>query len=194
MRITVCTPVHGMENGEYFLKRLIASLDKQTFRDFEHVITRDGKMAENTNSAIKQAKGDIIKILYMDDYFYNPDALQNLSNEFNGGWFASGCVHDNGVEVGGPHIPKNLPDNVTNTIGSPSVVAFENNDPLLFDENLSWMLDIELYSRLYERYGEPTLIDSLDVAIGLHRGQTTHILSEKEKQDEVIYVQNHGTN
>ncbi len=189
-RISVCVPTHDMLNGEYFLQRLKDSLDEQTFKDFELIITTKGKMAENTNSAIRQAKGEIIKILFMDD-FLRPDALQNLSDNFTGGWYASGCEHTmDDTEFFNPHVPTyELPRSLdTNTIGSPSVVAFENKDPELFDENLSWMLDVELYGRLYKRYGAPTLVPTMDVVIGIHAGQMTHILTAEEKHAEEYYL------
>lgn len=179
-----------MENGGVFLKRLTKSLADQTFQDFELVVTEQGKMAENTNRAIKRAKGDIIKLLYMDDYLFHETALANLSDNFVGGWLASGCVHDDGHATGNPHLPTYElgKSEKINTIGSPSVVAFENKDPLLFDENLSWMLDVELYGRLYKRYGMPTLLNSLDIVIGLHGGQMTNIISDAEKGAEERYL------
>lgn len=190
MRISICTPTHNMANKEFFLKRLQDSLEKQTFTDFEWVVTEDGRMAENTNSAIKKAKGEIVKILYMDDYLYDKNALQHIHDEFTGGWIASGCIHDNGQFATNPHFPKWNEDVRTgaNTIGSPSVVAFDNKDPLLFDENLSWLLDCELYVRLFDRYGEPTLLNYIDVGIGIHDGQMTNILTEKEKWAEHEYI------
>lgn len=191
MRISVCVPTHDMKNGGYFLRRLQNSLINQTFRDYELIVTTDGKMAENTNSAIKKAKGDIIKILFTDDYLYSPDALKHIDEQFTGGWMASGCVHTfDGDNVFNAHFPSYTEDirKGVNTIGSPSVIAFANDDPLLFDENLSWLLDCDLYVRLYERYGPPTIIDSLDVAIGLGEHQTTHIMTEKEKLQEHSYL------
>lgn len=189
-KISIVTPVHNMENRDSFMKRLEDSLAKQTFQDFELVVTEDGLMAENTNSAIKKAKGEIIKILYMDDYLYSPYALEHIVNEFKGGWMATGCVHDNGEEIGNPHLAVWNKDVASgaNTIGSPSVIAFENNNPLLFDEKLSWLLDCELYGRLFDRYGEPQILNHLDVAIGLHQGQTTHLMSDEDKQKEHEYL------
>lgn len=189
-RISVAIPTHDMENGEFFLNRLLDSLEKQTFRDFEIVITNEGKMAENSNAAIKQCMGEIVKILYMDDYLM-PDALQHLNDTFTGGWYASGCIHtQNGKTFFNSHYPSYNPDirAGNNTIGSPSVIAFENSDPLLFDENLSWLLDCDLYGRLYERYGEPTLNESIDVVIGVGPHQMTNILSDTEKQAEFTYL------
>lgn len=189
-KISIALPTHDMKNGEFFLKRLQDSLDKQTFRDFEVVITKDGRMAENTNSAIKKCTGEIIKILYMDDYLINPNALQNLADNFNGGWYASGCIQDDGTQLMNEHMPSwsNDMKQGANTIGSPSVIAFENNDPLLFDENLSWLLDCELYDRLHKRYGEPTYQNTVDVAIGVGDHQMTNILTGEEKRAEHIYV------
>lgn len=190
-RISVCVPIHNMQNGEFFLKRLMASLDRQTFRDFEVVVTEEGRMAENTNAAIKKAKGEIIKILYMDDFLWTDNALQHVSDKFEGGWMASGCVHtEDGYHFFNPHYPSYNHDITKgdNTIGSPSVVAFANDNPLLFDENMSWLLDVDLYGRLYQRYGEPTIIDYLDVGIGIHPGQMTNLLTEDEKRSEHDYL------
>lgn len=192
-KLSICVPVHNMQNGGAFLKRLTNSLAKQTFQDFELVVTEQGRMAENTNAAIKRAKGEIIKLLYMDDFLYSEDALKHVVENFKGGWMASGCVHTtDGNSFFNPHYPAWNHDITqgVNTIGSPSVVAFENDNPLLFDENLSWLLDCELYGRLYERYGEPTIIPYLDIGLGIGDHQMTRILTDEEKQKEHDYVNN----
>lgn len=188
-RISICVPTHDIPERGFFMNRLMSSLESQTFQDFEVVITEEGKMAHNTNEAIKRANGEIVKILFMDDYLYSPYALQHIHEEFSGGWLASGCIQDDGT-VHNPHSPYYNDDILSgrNTIGSPSVVAFENNDPLLFDENLSWLLDCELYHRLYQRYGQPTILDYLDVAIGVGAHQTTNTMSDEEKMREHNYI------
>lgn len=192
-KISIVTPVHNMANREKFEKRLYASILDQSFKNWEHIVTEEGKMAENTNAGIKKATGDIIKILFLDDFFHSPDALQHIADEFDGGWLATGCVHtEDGVEFYNAHFPEWNDDMATgnNTIGSPSVVAFENDNPLLFDESLSYMLDCDLYVRLYERYGLPTLLPYLDVAIGLGAHQTTNLMPNEEKLKEQQYVAN----
>ncbi len=179
-----------MENGAFFLWRNINSIMAQSYKDYEIVITKEGKMAENTNAGIEKATGGIIKILYLDDYFSHVDSLQEIVDNFNGGWLVTGCKHDNGTEIAHYHQPsyEGIPDG-RNTIGSPSVLAFANKFPLdLFNINMSWMLDLELYRRLYKRYGAPTILDTPNVTIGLHKGQTTHLLTDEQKESEKQYL------
>ena len=192
MKVSVCLPVHPMADRNYFFKRVMDSIERQTFKDYEVVITEEGKMAKNTNAAIKKAKGDIIKILYMDDYFAHDQALQTIVDNFKGGWLATGCIHNDRKRLLNPHFPswsEGIKQGV-NTIGSPSVVAFENDNPLLFDENLSWLLDCELYTRLYKRYGQPAIFNDVNVVIGIGEHQMTHILTDEEKKKEVEYMLN----
>lgn len=190
-RITVAVPFHWMENWQFFLTRCLESIEKQTYKDYEVVLVKYSNMPTTSNRAIQSATGDIVKVLYMDDYLFSPEALEHLANSFKGGWAMSGCVHDNG-EIRDVHYPRWNDDIKTgaNTLGSPSLLAFENDDPLMFDEKLSWLLDCDLYHRLHERYGEPTLINYPDVAIGIHNGQMTNILTREQKQQEGVYVAN----
>lgn len=190
-KVSVVVPFHWMENWSFFLERCLSSIEFQTYTNYEVVLINHSTMPVTSNRVIQSAKGDIIKVLYMDDYLANEDALQNLVDNFEGGWAVSGCVHDKGFGLYNPHVPK-WNDNIrtgANTIGSPSVLAFENKDPLLFDEELSWLLDCDLYHRLYERYGAPTVIGSIDVVIGIHDGQMTNILTDDDKQEEADYLE-----
>jgi len=162
-----------------------------TFKDYEIILTKKGGMAENTNEGIKRARGEIVKILYLDDYLTHERALQEIVNNFSYGWLVTGCNHDLGDgEKFNPHFPKFSPMDADNFIGSPSVLAFENKDPLLFDEKMTWLLDFDLYKRLYERYGPPTILNSLNVTIGLGGHQMTNILSDEEKLQERSYLNN----
>ena len=189
--ISVCIPYYdGMKDGAFFLKRAIDSVMTQTYRDYEIVLTKQGKMAANTNAGIKRARGKIIKILYQDDYLAHPNALKLIVDNFKGGWLATGCEHDDGISRGGKHYAAWSEHMLSgdNTIGSPSVVAFENKNPLLFDENLSYALDCELYTRLFQRYGKPAIIQDINVVIGLHSGQVSNLMTIEEKRNEFSYV------
>lgn len=172
------------------MTRCLKSIELQTFKDYEILLTKNGAMAENTNSAIKRATGDIIKILYLDDYLAHPDSLKNIAENFKGGWLVTGCIHDYGDgKLINPHLARF--DGILehrNTIGSPSVVALENKDPILFDENMTWVLDLDYYKRLLERYGQPTILDTHDIAIGCGGHQVTHIMPEINKREEENYL------
>ncbi len=190
-KISVAVPVYDMPNGDFFMKRLIKSLEEQTFKDFELVITQEGKMAENTNAAIKKSKGELIKILYMDDYLAHPNALQVIVDNFAGRWMVTGCNHDNGEFVYNTHIPywNDLIHTGANTIGSPSVMTIKNEDPLLFDEEMTWLLDCDYYRRMYERFGQPYFLDDINVTIGVGEHQMTNLMGEDIKINEHRYMQ-----
>ncbi len=185
-KISIVLPIHNMKNGEFFLWRAINSIMDQTFKDYEIIITREGSMPINTNAGIKKAKGQLIKILYLDDWFAHPNALQDIVDnfEFDDEWMITGCDTN-------PH-PYWTEDIETgnNKLGSPSCLTFRNRDVELFDERLSWLLDAELYKRLYKKHGEPKILDSINVNIGIHDGQQTNLMSDDYKLSEHKYVKN----
>ena len=189
--LSIVVPIHQIPNRDFFLGRLQDSLEMQSFRDFEVVITENGRMAENTNSGIRKAKGDLIKVLFMDDYLSHEDSLQTIVNNFalEDHWLVTGCIHDDGKMVGMPHVPttEGLKDNV-NTIGSPSTLTFRNEKPLFFDEKMSWMLDVDYYKRMLALYGEPVILSDLNVIIGIHKNQMSNILTDEEKLAEELYI------
>src|SRR3990167_6760778 len=82
-RVSILVPYHDMKNAEFFLKRNIDSIMSQTFTDYEIVLTKDGSMAENTNAGIKRARGELIKIMYLDDYFLHQLSLQQIVEAFD---------------------------------------------------------------------------------------------------------------
>jgi hypothetical protein len=150
-------------------------------------------MAHNTNEAIKLARGEIIKILYMDDFLAHKNALNEIVEAMDKDkryWLATACEHTKGEGRYSKHIPKFVDDIHTghNTIGSPSVIAFRIKDPLLFDENMTWLLDCDLYKRLYERNGVPIIITHTGVMIGVGAHQVTNILKDEDKWREEDYM------
>lgn len=216
MKITVAIPVHQMESWELFLGRSLLALSKQTYKDFDVLISdnsEDNKiekfvstyggdidyvkcetlgMASNTNSAIRNADGEFIKLLYMDDYLAHENALAEIVLHVdNSDWLVTGCEHDNGDGIGfKPHFPK-YNNNIhlgKNTIGSPSVLTIRNDSPLLFDEYMTWLLDCDYYKRMYDEFGEPRILNTVNVVIGVGDHQVTHLLSDYVKQDELNYM------
>lgn len=196
-RFSICIPYHDTPRTAFFLSRLLHSLSEQTFTDYEIVLTKEGKMAENTNAAMRKAKGELIKILYMDDYLAHPDALKIISDSFENKdmWLATGCLHqrEDGINYEDPHsahYPEYTQDISTgnNRIGSPSVITLRRKGMLFFDEHLSFLLDCELYNRYYATYGEPKLVNDLGIVIGIHDGQVSNLMSPREKLQELNYV------
>ncbi len=217
MKISVAIPTHDMARKVVFLKRSLDALWTQTEQDFEIIVSdnsdddelkklcewyqggikyfRNPKkgMAQNTNAAIDACSGDLIKILYLDDFLAHDKALEQIWQNFEGGWLVTGCLHSpdlNGHYRLNPHYPRYSPQVQfgQNTIGSPSVLTIENKDPLHFDEEMTWLLDCDYYQRLRERYGEPAILDDLNVVIGLGEHQATFLLSDELKMREHEYL------
>ncbi len=194
--------------------RNLDMLKKQTLKDFEIIVTDNSEnntvknlcenplyqslhikyfknprkgIAVNTNEAIKRAGGKFIKILYMDDYLANENSLQDIIDNFKGNWLVTGCGHDKGDgKIKNIHFPK-YNKNIylgKNTIGSPSVITIKNEGLLLFDEDLTWLLDCDYYKRLYDKYGEPEILNKINVVIGLGKHQMTNLLGYKTKWKE----------
>lgn len=196
-----------MDNAQYFLERNLKSIYIQEFDDYEIVISDDSDtdelkvwlstldmpiryvrnkgakgMANNTNNAINHASGDLIKILYQDDYFWSSRSLEKIVEHFTPTttWLATGCTHTmDGQSFFNDHKP--YYSESENTIGSPSVITFKREVRERFDPNFHWVLDLSFYKDLYRRYGKPKIYDAVNVVIGVHLGQKTHLLSDERK-------------
>ena len=218
IKISVCIPTYEMRGeATRVLTRSFDVLKRQTFKDFEVVISDNSEndviknlcespeykslninyfknpikgLAQNTNEAIKNAKGEIIKILYMDDYLADENALERIKDNFDGYWLVTGCEHDDGAKRYNPHYPRYNKKMYRgkNTIGAPSVLAIKNESPLFFDENMTWLLDCDYYQRMYDEYGEPTVLNEINVVIGTGKHQVTNILSNSAKKKEYHYM------
>ena len=197
-KVSIVVPIHaGMKNGDFFLWRLTQSIMSQTFKDYEIVIVQEGKMAENTNAGIKKSNGELIKILYLDDYFAHDNALQVIVDNFtsNTQWLATGCLHQRHASgyfetPHSPHLPEYTKDihGGNNRIGSPSVLTLRNGG-LLFDEYLSFLLDCDLYRRYYDTYGPPRIVNDLNVVIGIGPHQTSSTMLDGDKLKEFEYME-----
>ena len=218
IKLSVCIPTYEMRGeAKKVLIRSFDMLKKQTFKDFEVVVSDNSEddvvknlcaspeykmlninyfknprkgLAQNSNEAIKNAKGEIIKILYMDDYLVNENSLQKILDNFKDHWLITACEHDNGVRRYNPHYPKynSQIHRGKNTIGSPSVLSIKNENPLLFDENMTWLLDCDYYKRMHDKYGEPNVLNEINVVIGISEHQITNILSNSAKRKEHYYM------
>ena len=214
-KMSVCIPTSDMLDKDYFFRRCLDSLWNQSFQDFEIVVCDNSEddvivkicdwyktgityyrnpikgMAQNTNETIRQAKGELIKILYMDDFMAHNNALEKIIKRFDGHWLVSGCTHTiDGKDFFKSHIPRYSQDIQlgNNTIGSPSVLTIKNGNPLLFDEKMTWLLDCDYYKRMYDLYGEPVILKDINVIMGIHKGQATNTIGEQRKLLEHEYL------
>jgi hypothetical protein len=181
--ISVCIPYYPMKNAVPLLRRCLESIEMQSYKDYEVVITQEGTMPENTNASMKKCRGDIIKILYMDDFFAHPDVLQIIADSFTEEWMIMGC--DNNPK---PYWTDDIHLG-NNRLGSPSTLVLKNHGyPFLFDENLTWLLDCDYYKRLHRIYGPPQIIEGEHIIMGIGDHQMTHILSDEKKLEEYLYM------
>lgn len=194
LKISIIIPTANVE-GRKFLPRCLKSIEEQTYKNYEILVIDGGKVAQNLNAGIKKATGDIIKILCHDDYFNGSFSLEEIAHTWKGGWLVSGCIHDQGDgRLVADHYP-GWNDHIHkgyNTIGGLSVLAFENKNPLLFND-LEWMIDVDFYKRAYIKYGLPRFLVTMNVAIGYGSHQATNHISKEQKDKEVeLMLQTYG--
>ena len=154
-----------------------------------------GSSSANLNVALQHCTGDLIKIIFQDDYLLESNSLSTLVTCFNGGdsqWLATACGHSNDrINVFNPHLPKynDLIAYGTNTISSPSVIMIKNQDLEFFDENLIWLMDCEYYKRMYDKFGLPIICNYITVINFMHANQVSNTLATTQvKEDELAYV------
>lgn len=192
-KISVALPYHQTPNTAHYLSRLLKTLSKQTLTNYELVITGDGQFAENHNSAIKKSTGEIVQMMQMDDYFTTDNSLQIIADAFDANpdkaWAISACMHYTEGREGNLHQPEWTDDIYTgnNRLGSVSTLAMRRDKALLFEEPLTWLVDTDLYYRLYLKYGEPIYIPTPTVSIDTRLDRLTHTIPNDQKLEEINY-------
>jgi glycosyltransferase involved in cell wall biosynthesis len=213
--------------GEFFLNRLFDSLKEQTCQDLEVVVsdhstddeikkycqrpdypfqvkyirnTEDiGNSPANTNNAIENSCGHLIKILFQDDLLCHPQALEFMQRGLlnsTSSWTVCGSKdiilkenrkQSQRVPVWHPNLLKGH-----NTIGSPSIVAIKKSVEVRFDPELTFLMDCEFYHHMADQYGPPLIIPDIVVTNTIHGGQISNKFvtdpNFKSKQaEEVAY-------
>jgi glycosyltransferase involved in cell wall biosynthesis len=154
-----------------------------------------GSSSANLNNAIINCKGQIIKILMQDEFLYDNLSIEKIVSIFTNNkdvfWLVSGCIYGpSEFDVRGSMCPTYSNDIIkgVNTIGSPSMLTIKNEDLEFFDENLLWVMDCEYYKRMFDKFGEPIIIDEHQIFVAQHKDQVTSILTEDIKKAEVDYL------
>lgn len=151
-------------------------------------------MSKNTNFAIQKSNGKYIKILYQDDFLYSRHSLSDIaketSNDFD--WLVTACEHSNdGETFYRSFYPKYHHDIHlgNNTISSPSVLTIKNReDKLFFDENITWLMDVDYYKMCYKKYGNPCILNTINVVNRTAASQTSSSISQEQIQAETRYT------
>jgi glycosyltransferase involved in cell wall biosynthesis len=219
-KISICIPTYEMKGkGVEYLEYSFNILYSQTYSNFEIVISdhsqsndiellcekysqvmrinyiknknKRGNSSANINNAIKNAKEDIIKILFQDDFLYDEYSLEKQLECFKENWMVTACCHYNEKEIYKPFYPK-YHDAIQygeNTISSPSVLMFKNKNILEFDEDLFWLMDVDYYKRMYDKFGFPAICNYITVVNREHKNQVSNTLATEEiKQKELNYI------
>lgn len=127
MKLSIVIPTtelnysNGESMGVYMLRFLLDSIQKQTYTDYEIVISDHspssiikmecenwghlnlkyyknnngvGSAAKNLNFGISKCRGEYIKTIFQDDYFHSSDALKMMMDNIGDrGWGAVGTYH-----------------------------------------------------------------------------------------------------
>lgn len=197
--------------GYKFLEDLFERLKKQSIKDFDVVISDQsnneevyksckkyadelkikyirnfygrGKAAVNANVAIESASGEIIKLIYQDDFFITDSALEKILKCYettNAGWVINSFNHSHDrINFSGETSVYYTNQIILgkNTIGNPSNYSVLNKNKQYMDENLLYIVDCEMYFKTFLSCGEPGIVNE-PIVCAMH-----HELSVEEKPE-----------
>jgi hypothetical protein len=153
-----------------------------------------GNSSSNINNAILNSEGELVKILFQDDFFFHSESLLDIVNSFQKNeinWLVTACCHSlDGQNFERYYYPKYTEDIMegNNLISSPSVLSFLKSDnPILFDEKLVWLMDCDIYKRLYLRHGDPFYLNVINVVNRTWEGQFNNHIPWERKRWEIQY-------
>ena len=150
-----------------------------------------GNPSINTNNAIDNCSGEIIKIFQQDDFFYDTQALEKMYRAMSNSshkWFACGATHtrDDGYSFFNPMLPrwddKLILEPGYNFIGGVSVTSIKQEVKTRYDPNLRMLLDVDFYYKNMLDYGMPILYQ--DVLI-CNRVRDTDTLMAEVSDEEI---------
>ena len=146
--------------------------------EYRRCETKLGNISHATNQALAMATGEIKKIMFSDDFILTDNLTEELDKAFTPDvqWCVSGFAHT--VDDGKTHYNPKLPvynDRLlegVNTLSSPSILALRGDLDIQFDENLTMLMDCDMYYRLYKYHGEPAVLQDYHISNREHAYQT----------------------
>lgn len=197
--------------------RLLRSIDRQTFRDFEVIISDQsaddsvarlvaslnlgfsmkivanssdrGYARRNLNFAFRHASGEYLKPMDMDDFFSTPDSLALIAQEIR-------VLGPAWAVVGFDHVstfhdkPVNpTKPSLSGTLGSPSALVIKNLPfrPIVFHDHLMMINDHSLHQDLLLQYGKPVIVENCFVTIGTGPGRISDFVETERLILEAQY-------
>jgi glycosyltransferase involved in cell wall biosynthesis len=221
-RLSICIPTYRQID---YLRETLRSVQAQTFDDYELIISDDtpddsvSRLVElfnfgyrlryhrnskalgspqNWNEAVRQAKGDYIKLLHHDDRLANPDALgafvrmldEHPESNFA---FSASLVENVTSKKSRIHCPTAaqlariavVPEEVFfgNIIGAPSATIYRNRLGIEYDQRMKWLVDIDFYIRVLQQ--NPSFIFSQEALVVTTSGANHQITNTSENNAEV---------
>lgn len=208
--ISICIPAYKRID---YIRRLLDSIDRQSFRDFEVIITDDSPdtalqtlcetcssnypltyyrnrsplgTPENWNEAIRRSNGQWIKMMHDDDWFSDEHSLEYFARAVADNpeaGFIFSAYRNVQIEGGGAEdifvrsaryrslLKKRVILFSGNIIGPPSVVLHRRS-PLLYDNKIKWLVDVDFYIRFLET-NRPVYINRILINVGMGDQQVT---------------------
>ena len=203
MKMSIAIPAYEYNGrGVLYLSDLFRSIKSQTLKDVEvivsdhskddkiqqfcddnifdldicHIRTEQGRgnAAVNTNVAMDFSTAEVVKLIYMDDFFYTDNALELIYNSLMDSgkmWLVCGTNHtrDDGQSFDSPIIPRwndrMLKARGNNTMSGTSVISYRNKDmDVRWDPKTFGLLDIDFYYSMREKYGDCVYLDQILVS------------------------------
>jgi glycosyltransferase involved in cell wall biosynthesis len=166
------------------IKNYIDNIRRSCQFDIIYVVNPEkrGNISHNINNAINHCTGDIIKIIFMDDFLLKQTAIADIVFVFtqnpSARWMVNSYLHtQNYSSFYNPIYPKYNDKIITgiNTIGCPSGLTISKDVAARFDENLKWFMDCEYYYQLFKLYGHPIIYqNNFLVGTLIHNSQVTN--------------------
>lgn len=187
---------HSIDNTIYDI--YIKWSDKIDIKYFRNEYDR-GIISPNINNAMKHASGEYIKVLFQDDFLYNEKSLLEqfkfLYENPNCNWLMTKFYHSNdGKTFYRLYNPvwNNSIWTGNNTMGCPSGMTLKNNkkDLILFDENLNWLMDVDFYTKMYQKYGEPMILNEITYVNRTWGDRLTDTITQDLKDKEFKILTN----
>ncbi|MDO9001541.1 MAG: glycosyltransferase [Bacteroidota bacterium] len=188
--VSICIPAYKQPQ---LLKKAIDTILMQSYTNYEIIVsddTPDDSIKEiidqfnepkikyfknekplgspqNWNNAIKQAKGDYIKVLHHDDYFSEKDSLKKFVSALDSGpeidfAFSYSDIYFKKINEHFLHKQSNVqlrrlkiePEFLffRNVIGAPSSVIFKNDKTIVFNKEFKWLVDVEFYINYLKKH------------------------------------------